>query len=286
MNDTIRFIVPEGGPAALGEAPTWWAHEGLVIWTDIEGHRLHLYDPATRRDRTLKTTLAVTRVLCRGVDLVAVTPRALYQLNPYSGSLSPIVEVDDLPAGSRFNDAALDAHGRVWVGTVGAQGRSGDGRLYCHDIERGLEQVGCGYDACNGIGFAPDQSTLYLTDTRRRQVLAYDYVLSKGSISGQRTYRSFDQADGYPDGLAVVNSGSLWHAMWDGSCLIETRPSGAPGRILTLPVRRPTSLTFTPAGVFVTTAQGSPFSSPWEGTLLEIDHSVFCVPTDLNNDSR
>jgi sugar lactone lactonase YvrE len=168
----IRVIVPDGGPAALGEAPTWWEQECRLIWTDILGHRLHVYDPATGRDRAIATRTAVTRVLCRGTDLVAVTPRALCRVDPRTGALSPIVEVDDLPPGSRFNDAALDGLGRIWVGTIGALGRSGDGRLYRHDEERGLVHVESGHNACNGIGFAPDGSILYLTDTRRRRILA------------------------------------------------------------------------------------------------------------------
>jgi hypothetical protein len=46
------------------------------------------------------------------------------------------------------------------------------------------------------------------------------------------------------------------------------------GRVLSLPVWRPTALAFTPAGIFLTTAQGTPPSMQFDGTLLQIDDAV------------
>ena len=274
MSGPVRVITPEGGPAALGEAPTWWAREELLIWTDILQRQFHLYDPTTRRDRAVKTVMPITRVLCRGTDLIAVTPEGLCRLDPLSGALRPFAWAADLPPGSRFNDAAIDGAGRIWAGTIGAPGRSGDGRLYRHDSANGLVLMGEGYDACNGIGFSLEQSALYLTDTRRRAVLTFDYDAVSGSIGVMRVLREFGGSEGYPDGLSVSATGSLWHAMWDGGCLAETLPCGATGRIHPLHVQRPTALAFTPHGVFVTTAGGGQPGAD-DGALIEIDRTVF-----------
>ena len=71
---------------------------------------------STTLNPALETRLAVTRVLCRGADLLAVTPRALCHVDSCMGALRPIVEVDDLPKGWR--EAVLPGIGQsfAWQG--------------------------------------------------------------------------------------------------------------------------------------------------------------------------
>ncbi len=262
--------MPSGGPAGLGEAPTWWAQASLLVWTDLQARRLHLFDPVKELDRSVETGVMVTRVLFPPGEPLAVTPEGLCYIDPPSGSLRPLASVDDLPPGSRLNDAALDAAGRIWVGTIGAQGRSGDGRLYRFDRAGGWTLVASGFDACNGVAFSPDGRTLYLTETRRRCLLAYDFDVATGELGSGKLLRQFDPTDGYPDGVIVDRTGSLWSAMWDGSCLIETLPSGRQGRRQSLPVSRPTALASVGPMLFVTSALGAETSGGHDGELLAI----------------
>ena len=52
----VQTIVPDGGPAVLGEAPTWWEEKKLLLWTDIVGKRVHCYQPASRKGIVNLTT--------------------------------------------------------------------------------------------------------------------------------------------------------------------------------------------------------------------------------------
>ncbi|MEM6725159.1 MAG: SMP-30/gluconolactonase/LRE family protein, partial [Bacteroidota bacterium] len=39
--------------AQLGEGPIWNVENQTLYWVDIEGKRLHLFDPATGKNRSL-----------------------------------------------------------------------------------------------------------------------------------------------------------------------------------------------------------------------------------------
>jgi len=262
--------MPDGGPAQLGEAPTWWEGAGLLVWTDLRALRPHLFDPATGRDYSVPTSVMVTRVLFPPGEPIAVTESGLCGIDPRSGSLRPIAAVNDLPPGSRLNDAALDPAGRVWAGTIGAPGCAGDGRLYRFHLAGGWSLIASGFDACNGIAFSPNGGTLYLTETRRRCLIGYELDAMTGELGGERMSRQFDPADGYPNGLTVDAEGSLWSVMWDGGCLLETLPSGHHGRKRIVPVRRPTALAFVRGSMFITSAQGAEPAGPSDGELLEM----------------
>ena len=63
----------------------------------------------------------------------------------------------------------------------------------------------------NGIAFSPDESVLYVADTDEQRVLAYN-VQTDGNLSGGTV---FTLSNGYPDGLAVDESGNVYVAASD-----------------------------------------------------------------------
>ena len=46
--------------ATLGEGPVWDADGGVLWWVDIEGRRIHRFDPATSADTSFETASMVT----------------------------------------------------------------------------------------------------------------------------------------------------------------------------------------------------------------------------------
>lgn len=62
----------------------------------------------------------------------------------------------------------------------------------------------------NGIGLAPDQATLYLTDTQAGQLLAFD-VGGSGALGNQRVLAS---GLPIPDGLCLDSLGNVYVATW------------------------------------------------------------------------
>jgi gluconolactonase len=62
----------------------------------------------------------------------------------------------------------------------------------------------------NGLAFSPDESVLYIDDSERRQIRAYD-VQPDGSLLGGRIWADMGSPDtGSPDGMKVDRDGNVF----------------------------------------------------------------------------
>src|SRR5690606_3548000 len=95
-------------------------------------------------------------------------------------------------------------------------------------------------------------------------------------------FHQFNADDGYPDGMAVDEQGSLWCAMWAGRKLVRLSAVGHVQEQLALPVSNPTKCAFGGANgttLFVTSARkGLSYKQlaeePLAGSLLAIETQV------------
>src|SRR4030095_11532087 len=75
----------------------------------------------------------------------------------------------------------------------------------------------------NGLAFSPDESIIYVADTRRRHVRAYD-LQANGTI-GKETSRVFvdlgGTEPGVPDGMKVDTAGNLYCGGSGGLYIID-----------------------------------------------------------------
>ena len=55
MADELTAELVFDAHATLGEGPLWDADAGVLWWVDIEGRRIHRFDPATRQDTSIET---------------------------------------------------------------------------------------------------------------------------------------------------------------------------------------------------------------------------------------
>ena len=93
--------------------------------------------------------------------------------------------------------------------------------------------VGTDFDRPNGLAFSPDEKTLYIGDSRRRHVRAFD-VASDGTLSNSRTPFDMDHPQpGSPDGMKVDQAGRLYVAGATGIWVFE--PSGELIGIIAMP---------------------------------------------------
>jgi sugar lactone lactonase YvrE len=96
----------------------------------------------------------------------------------------------------------------------------------------------------NSICFTPDGRRMFFTDTRRGDILVFDYDTATGTRSAPRVLLSADGAPGRPDGSTVDAEGCLWNVRYGGSCMIRVTPDGRVDAVIDLPVSQPTSCTF------------------------------------------
>jgi D-xylonolactonase len=153
----------------------------------------------------------------------------------------------DPPDTPGFNDIFTDAQGRVYAGTMRMSpfdenaGPRTPGELWRIDAEgKGVELYG-DVSLTNGIGFSPEGTVLYHSDTARSHVIAHD-VQPDGSCGERRAFAVLDR--GGPDGLAVDEEGFVWVAAYGGSCVSRFDPSGSLERHVEVPAREVTSLCF------------------------------------------
>jgi D-xylonolactonase len=160
----------------------------------------------------------------------------------------------------RFNDVIAAPDGSVFCGTLSYQ-EGGTGRLYHLQTDRSLSVVVPALGIANGMGFSPDLSTFYLTDSApAREIYRFDFERETSKVRERRLFAQSQPDHGFPDGLTVDADGYLWSACWDGGRLIRYTPDGAVDAEIFIPnSKKVSSVTFggaDNADMFVTTAGG------------------------------
>lgn len=245
-----------------GEGPLWHPTERVVYWTDIPNGRLFRYDPATGEHGAIEIGEAVGGfTLQASGDLLLFMARGrIASRSAVDGTLTDVVaEIAD-ERGSRFNDVIADPAGRVFCGTMPTGDRPG--RLYRLDLDGSVTRLLDGIGCSNGMGFTPDGTGMYYTDTGKRTIYRFDYDAESGAITNQRDFIRTSDApgEGSPDGMTVDADGCVWSARWDGACLVRYDPDGVEMLRVAFPVKKVSSLTFAApdddATIYATTAGG------------------------------
>lgn len=261
ISDLTRVPVP---PAELGEGPCWDAEAGALYWTDIPACRVHRLaaDGTTTSWDVGQEAGAVVPRACGGLVLAARD--GFLALDPATGTLDTLAEVEpDLP-GNRMNDGACDRAGRFFAGTMAADECPGAGALYMLAPDRRVTRVLTGVGISNGIGWSPDERRMYYIDSLAYRVDLFDYDPGTGAVSGRRTFASLGGGEVLPDGLAVDSEGGVWVALWGGGQLRRYAPDGSLTATVPVPAANVTSCAFGGPDLrtlYLTTAAG-PGESP------------------------
>lgn len=263
-----------------GEGPLWHEDEARLYWADIPNGRLFRYDPVTGTHETAYQ--APTGHAIGGYTIQADGALLLFGSRGRieilrGGAVTPVLEEIPGEEDSRFNDVIADPEGRVFCGTMPANGRLG--RLYRLDPDGTLTQLLDGIDISNGMGFTPDGAGMYYTESNRRVIYRFDYDRASGALRNQRVFVRTPDDGGIPDGMAVDVEGYVWSARWDGNALYRYAPDGILDRRVEFPPRKVSSITFGGpdyATAYVTTAGGNnrPAEGAGAGSLFRVDLGV------------
>lgn len=246
-----RSIVPLlEKPMQLGECPLWHPTQNLLYWIDIAGKAVHCMDPVSEMHRAwpVPSEPGCIAHTDSGELLVAMRD-GISILDTTTGSLTALAPPPYDPALGRFNDGRCDALGRLWVGSLYDPRDRPGGTLF--SIERGIIRDAVRpVTVSNGIAFSGDSRVLYHTDTTAHRIVAYDFDLALGALSGGRVLRQFSDDKlatnygGRPDGAAVDSEDAYWCAMYEGGRVLRLAPDGEILDEILLPVRCPTMVAF------------------------------------------
>jgi sugar lactone lactonase YvrE len=243
--------------AEVGEGPVWDDARERLLWVDILAGRLHTCDPVTGDDswRDVGQPLGAVGLRARGGLVLAL--RDGFALLEPSGELRLVAEVEaDVPA-NRMNDGACDRAGRFWAGTMAFDPVPGAGSLYRLDPDLTVTKVLGDVTISNGVGWSPDDRTMYYVDSPTQSIDAFDYDAATGVIENRRALVAVPEELGFADGLTVDAEGFLWVAVFGGGRLHRYAPDGSLERTVRLPVEQPTKPAFGGPGLaelYVTSA--------------------------------
>lgn len=227
--------------AKVGEGPIWDADRQRLLWTDIQTGRLFSYDPATHACETIHNGFNVGgfAVNRQGGLLLCIWDGIVL----WKSDEAWVRVHDETHAGDllRFNDVTADPEGRMFAGTYFPDGL---GKLYRFDPDGAITVVEEGVGCSNGMGFSPDLSTMYHTDSTRRTIYAYDYDRRTGAVRNRRDFVTLPDTEGVPDGMTVDAEGHVWTAVWFGGCVIRFDPDGKEERRIRIPAYQTSSAMF------------------------------------------
>ena len=229
--------------ATLGEGPVWDADAGVLWWVDIEGRRIHRFDPATRADTSFETATQVGALALReGGGLVAALADGVWTVDPESGAAELLVGLGE-PPDVRSNESKCDPVGRLLVGTM-AFDYLPIGSLYSVEADGSVRRLLDSLSIANGMAWTEDGGTFYYIDSPLRRVDAFDYDLATGAISGRRPYLTFDDRVAKPDGMSIDAEGGLWIAFWDAGEIRRYGPDRGSDVVVHVPATQVTSGVF------------------------------------------
>jgi gluconolactonase len=215
MNRVIRLDLRREGP----EVTTFRSPSGNPNGSTLDNsHRLINCEHSGRRV-TLTEIDGTVRVLADSYnggrlnspnDVVVKSDGSIYFTDPPFG----------LPNGTEFKEQPCNGVYRI--------APNGELSLSIDDFDR-----------CNGLAFSPDESVLYINDTFRQHIRAFD-VAADGSLSNGRVFIEMQSEEpGAPDGMKVdrmgnvycTGPGGFWIINPEGKCLARVFPPEPPSNM-------------------------------------------------------
>ena len=264
-----------------GEGPLWHEDEQRLYWVDIGPGRIFRYDPATGEHEQCREGEAVGGFTIQADGaLLMFTGKGTVKLWRDGKETTLIAEMPN-EGESRFNDVIADPEGRVFCGTF--PGKERLGRLYRLDTDGTVTAVVAEVPGSNGMGFTPDRTQFYFSDSRDHAVYVFDYDRDTGALANRRVFVAVPEDEGDPDGMTVDAEGYVWLAQWGGNCLVRYAPNGTEVSRIHFPAKKVTSITFGGpdyTDMYVTSAGGGNRAQegPGAGALFHLNLGIRGVP--------
>lgn len=207
-----------------GEGPVWFGDGRYLLVSDIPNNRILRWDETTGATSVFRQPSNNANGLARDHQGRLLTCEHLTRRITRTGYDGRVTVLADTFDGKRLNspnDITCQRNGAVWFtdppfGISGHwEGEPAAGELphavYRIDPATGvLQQVLTDLAGPNGLAFLPDESVLYIVESRAkpRLVWAYD-VAADGTLSNKRLHIDA-QGPGALDGIACDALGNLW----------------------------------------------------------------------------
>lgn len=230
----------------LVEGPIWIEGQGLLFSDVLNGGVFCVAESGN------VTTIFAHRKGIGGLSLhedggMIVSGRNISWKSIPEGETRTVLDRDEAAGLVGFNDITTDEAGRVYAGSLGSSPVFEDGRgpqsghLYLIDLDGSSRIVAKDILLTNGLGFSPDGSKLYHSDTSRQHVNVYE-VHADGSLGPKEVF--VETPGTSPDGLAVSEDGRVWVALANGGGVGVYYADGSDDQLVEIPQPMCTSVCF------------------------------------------
>ncbi len=287
VSATFAIELVQQANAHCGECPVWDARAGLLYWVDIDRPAVYAFDPA--RGEQVGNWPVDSRIGCVALAqdglMIATQRGGIGRLDPATGDVAPLAHPARDAGPGAYNDGCVDRRGRFWVGWI-TEDRVDPGTIWRVGADGTTGAAIDGIHASNGMGWSPDDGTMYFTDSKSGIVWAAGFDAQSGSIGPRRAFLTVPRDAGIPDGLTVDAQGCVWIALYLGRRILRLDPDGSVLASIPVPVLNPTSLTFGGPDLetlYITSAVRRHSAAdlrdqPWAGALLALRPGVAGLP--------
>ena len=218
----------DNGPA---EGPLWWKEGGYLLFSDI-GNNRRMKWTAEDGVSVFQEPSNYANGLTRDAQgrLVACDRTPSVRRHEPDGSTTVIANSYQGRSINRPNDVVVKSDGSIYFTDPGAPapGMALDfSGVYRVSADLGtLTLLLKDFVVPNGLAFSPDESILYVNDTRRMHIRAFD-VQPNGTLSlgSDRVFSEVrGSGPGFPDGMKVDSEGNVYCGGSGGIWIID--PAG------------------------------------------------------------
>ena len=236
------------------EGPVWFGDGRYVLWSDIPNNRIMKWEEETGRVSVFRKPSNYSNGNCRDRQGRLITcehgTRRITRTE-YDGSITVICDSYDGKRLNSPNDVTSKSDGSIWFSDppfgiggnyIGDQQESElPANVYRVDGVTGQATiVADDFSRPNGICFTPDESKLYITESRanpNRIVRVFDVVDNGTKLANSRVF--IDGKGGNPDGMRCDTNGNVWVGWGIGSPELNGvrvfSPQGEPVMRISLP---------------------------------------------------
>ena len=205
------------------EGPVWLGDSRLLVWSDIPNNRMLRWDEESGAVSVFRKPTGYANGNTRdrqGRLLTCEHGGRRVSRTEHDGRVTTVVDAFEGKRLNSPNDIVCKSDGSVWFTdpTFGILGWYEGGKaepelpmnVYRWDPSGTLSVVAEGISQPNGLAFSPDESLLYIVESRStpRKILACDVV--GGTRLANRRVLIDAGPNGTPDGFRVDMDGNLW----------------------------------------------------------------------------
>jgi gluconolactonase len=220
----LKAIIEPGDPEEIAsgfeftEGPLWVPGLGL-LFCDIPADRIYLWEPGEGVRVWREPSGNANGLTLDSKDhLIACEHgnRRVSRTNE-QGEVESLAAAYDGKRLNSPNDVVVRSDGKIYFTDppYGIEEREQEqpvNGVYLIQEEGAVERVADDFVRPNGLAFSPDESVLYIDDSRKRHVRAFD-VQADGRLENSRVIGDMDHPQpGSPDGMKVDVAGNLYVA--------------------------------------------------------------------------